>query len=236
MTLTEEEFHFLIRSGLEADRRRTTPQGGPAPGPAGTDRWFRDPAVWDVLRTSVLPELVRTRDAQRQLSLWSAACATGPEAYSLALLLTEHFPALARWTVRLVGSDRDERALEQAEHGCYAEHELQGLTGPGLRSRHFVPVGPLWRAGPELRGGVDFKRIELTGMWPSLPVFDVVLLRNALVHHEVPVRRRILDRLHRVTAPDGYLVIGAVENLVGVTDRWQPEVREGVVVFRPVSA
>jgi chemotaxis protein methyltransferase CheR len=191
--------------------------------------FFRDGQPFEALRQTVLPELVRRRAEARCLNIWSAACSSGQEPYSLAILLRQHFPALSGWNIRLIASDLSGAMLERARRGHYSELEASRGLSPELLEAYFhkQPLG--WQVRDDLRRMVDFLPINLSGPWPELPPLDLVLLRNVLIYFDLPTKRLILDRARRVLQPDGYLLLGGAETTHNLDDGFVP------VSFGPVS-
>jgi chemotaxis protein methyltransferase CheR len=194
--------------------------------------FFRDLHPFEALRDRILPELVARRGSERTLHLWCAACASGQEPYSIAILLREHFPQLADWNVRLIASDVSHGILRRAREGAYTALEVnRGLPAP-LLVRWFEKSGERWRVRDEIRSMVEFRELNLAAPWPSLPRLDLVLLRNALLYFDDPLRRAVLQRVRQALATDGVLMLGAGESPVGL-DRGFVTVRdERCVSFR----
>ena len=184
--------------------------------------FFRDGRPFEVLRQSVLPELIRRRSAVRRLNVWSAACSSGQEPYSVAILLRHYFPTLSGWTVRLIASDLSMTMLERARHGRYSVLETSRGLPPDLRDIYFHKKGNHWHIRDDLRHMVEFRPINLGNAWPHLPRLDLVLLRNVLIYFDIPIRQRILDRLRHAMQPDGYLMLGGAETTHNLDDRFLP--------------
>jgi chemotaxis protein methyltransferase CheR len=195
--------------------------------------FFRDAHPFEVLRRNVLPELVRRRAAERCLNVWSAACSSGQEAYSVAMLLRHHFPALSGWNVRLIASDLSTVMLERARRGRYSELEVSRGLSPELLQAYFRKVEGGWEIRDELRRMVEVRPINLSGAWPALPPLDLVLLRNVLIYLDVPSRKGILDRVRGVLRPDGYLMLGGAETTHNLNDGFVPVPFEQTSFFRP---
>jgi len=194
--------------------------------------WFRDAPLWDDLRTTILPDLLRRRAAARRLSLWSAACATGQEPYSLAMLLQEQSAALAGWDVQLLATDFSQTILQRARHGRYGQLEMnRGLPAPFL-VRYFRKQADRWELKPELRERVEFRELNLAQPWPALPSMDLVLLRNVLLYFEPDLRRRVLRQLAQAMPPDGVLVLGAGETTLTMDDSFEAVPLARTVVYR----
>ncbi|MGA8209605.1 MAG: protein-glutamate O-methyltransferase CheR [Nocardioidaceae bacterium] len=181
--------------------------------------WFRDGDPFSTLRTKVLPGLAASRD-QRSLRLWSAACSSGQEAYSIAMSVLET-PAVAGWDVEIIATDLNEEMLERARTGRYSQLEVnRGLPATSL-VRHFVRDGASWRIAPQLTAAVTFRQHNLMRPFGGLGRFDVVMLRNVLIYFDLATKRDILRRVRQVLAPDGYLFLGAAEMTMGVDDSWE---------------
>jgi chemotaxis protein methyltransferase CheR len=184
--------------------------------------FFRDGQPFDVLRDAVLPELVQRRAPSRCLNIWSAACSSGQEAYSVAMLLRRHFPALAGWDVRLIGSDLSGTMLERAREGCYSDLEVSRGVPPELLESCFSRQAKGWQIQEELRRMVEFRLINLNSVWPVLPPLDLVLLRNVLIYFDVPTKQRILRQVRQVLHPEGYLLLGGAETTHNLDDGFLP--------------
>lgn len=198
--------------------------------------FFRDIKPFETLREHILPELVRARQNERRLTIWSAACSTGQEPYSLAMTLAEHFPQLASWQVRIIGTDISTGALAQARAASYSQLQVnRGVPAPMLL-KHFDRKGMHWHVKPDLRSRVEFMPMNLVAPWPDLPRFDLVLLRNVLIYFDSDVRRQILERLHRSLAGDGYLMLGSTESMLGITVPYERVVLGSQSALRPIQS
>jgi chemotaxis protein methyltransferase CheR len=175
--------------------------------------FFRDPLLEQCLTEVILPALIARRSDSRTLRIWCAACSTGQEAYSVAMLLREQFPVLSEWTLEFIASDFSRPALTQAREGRYGINEVnRGLPAKKLMT-WFSQQGLVWQVKPELRRMIDFREINLIGLWPELPRFDIVLLRNVMIYFSADTRRLLLSRLRAQLAGDGFLMLGAAETL-----------------------
>lgn len=184
--------------------------------------FFRDGHPFEALRQAVLPDLIRRRSAFRRLNLWSAACSSGQEAYSVALLLRHYFPALSGWTVRLLASDLSTSMLERARQGRYSDLEVSRGLPPDLRHMYFHQRDNGWQIRHDIRDMVEFRPINLSSAWPSLPPLDLVLMRNVLIYFDLSTRQQILNRLRQVMQTDGYLMLGGAETTHNLDDNFLP--------------
>jgi chemotaxis protein methyltransferase CheR len=183
--------------------------------------FFRDVHPFEVLRTVVLPELIAARAEQRRLRLWSAACSTGQELYSLAILLAEHFPQLESWDVELLGSDLSQAVLQKAAQGRYTQLEVNRGLPASLLVKYFQKEGLTWQVQERLRRRVKLMRINLIEPWPPLPTMDVIFLRNVLIYFPPEVKQKVLGRMRQRLAHDGVLFLGGAETTLGLDDGWQ---------------
>ncbi len=184
--------------------------------------FFRDAAQWEALATHVLPELIERRRAQRTLTLWSAACSSGQEPYSIAMLMADRFPrVVAEWNVRIVASDLSAEMLGRAAAGRYSQLEVnRGLPAPYL-VRYFRQVSGQWEVRDEVRQLVEFRALNLVEPWPGLPPVDVLCMRNVLIYFDAMTKRRVLSRVHDVLRPDGHLMLGTAESTLYSDERFR---------------
>jgi chemotaxis protein methyltransferase CheR len=198
--------------------------------------FFRDRLPFDRLRDTVLPALLRARSESRRLRIWSAASSTGQEPYSLAMLLKELAPRLSGWSVEIVASDISREVTERARSGLYSQFEVQrGLPIHHLMN-HFERSGEHWRITAGLRGMVQFQQQNLLDDFSGLGRFDVVFLRNVLIYFDQATKTDVLKRVGGVLAHDGYLLLGAAETVVGVSDDFEPLAdRQGLYVPKGAS-
>jgi chemotaxis protein methyltransferase CheR len=184
--------------------------------------FFRDPGCFEGLRTDVLPAIVRARAAQRRVRIWSAACSTGQEPYSIAMLLREFAPDLSGWNLELVASDLATEVLRRAQGGTYSQLEVNRGLPAALLLKYFTKQGLEWRLNEDVRAMVEFREINLIEPWPAtLHGLDVVLLRNVLIYFDVETKRSILANVRRVLRPDGYLVLGSAETTLMLDDAFE---------------
>jgi chemotaxis protein methyltransferase CheR len=198
--------------------------------------FFRDSRPFELLRTELLPVLIESRRQVRSLRFWSAACSTGQESYSLAMLLQEHFPLLAGWKLRIEGTDISAEVVARAQAGCYHRIEINRGLPARFVVRYFDHVGEDWTAKPEIRALCNFRQANLCA--PQLPFsraddrFDVIFLRNVMLYFSQETRRTLLAGIHKVLAPDGVLFLGSSEQPADPSI-WTPVLAGGTCHFRP---
>lgn len=194
--------------------------------------FFRDLHVFETLKKHVLPEVVKGRRLERTLRFWSAACSTGQEPYSLAMLLADTVE-LRGWNVRIVATDLSKSAITRGQNGIYSALELgRGLTQTML-AKHFDRDGELYKIKPALRAMVDWKQLNLAEPLPLLPSFDVVLLRNVLIYFAPATGTSILNRVHAAMHREGFLLLGTTENMLGLPVGFESTVVGKTTVYRP---
>jgi chemotaxis protein methyltransferase CheR len=183
--------------------------------------FFRDHHPFESLRKVVIPELMRRRAGERSLRIWCAACSTGQEPYSVALLFREHFPELRKWDVSLLATDLSREVLQRARAGRYNQIEVNRGLPASLLVKYFRQEGNVWQLQQDVRGLVEFRELNLAQTWPALPRLDLVLLRNVMIYFDVETKRTILGRLARLLRPDGYLVLGGAETTFNLDDSYR---------------
>lgn len=183
--------------------------------------FFRDVHPFEVLRDRLLPELVQRRAGVRRLAIWSAACSTGQEPYSIAMLLREHFPQLDDWQVRICASDLSGEVLLRAEDGIYTLFEANRGLPAHMLTRWFRTCPGGVQLDETIRRQVEFYRMNLTATWPTLPMMDVVFLRNVMVYFDVETKRAILAKVRQILRPDGYLFLGGAETTLYLDDAFE---------------
>ena len=195
--------------------------------------FFRDSRSFALLRRQLLPALAERRRHCRTLRLWSAACSTGQEAYSLAMLLREHFGPETSWSLRVEGTDISSEAIERASCGVFHRIEMTRGLEPAQIARHFNRAGEQWQASAEIRSLCHFHRVDICQV--PLPVrerFDLILLRNVMLYFTQETRQKLLDSVHRLLAPDGILVLGSAEQPTEGSP-WVATVAAGAIYYRP---
>ncbi len=178
--------------------------------------FFRDAHPFDALRTTLIPELLRTRATQRSLNIWSAACSTGQEAYSIAMLLREHFLELSNWKVQILGTDLSDEVLEKARAARFSQVEMNRGLPATLLTKYFRREGMNWELTPLLRSMTSFCKLNLIERWPTIPQMDIVFLRNVLIYFSPETKKSILEKVRGVMAPHAVLFLGAAETTMGL--------------------
>jgi len=178
--------------------------------------FFRDGYPFEALRQVVLPQLLRQRETEPELSVWSAGCSSGQEIYSVAMLIREHFPRLLNPRLTLLGTDISDVILLRARAGRYSQWEVNRGLPAKLLCKYFDRSGADWELGRNIRDTVSFRFMNLSAPWPELPRCDVAFLRNVLIYLSLESRKKILSQLRRVLRPSGYLFLGSAESTLNL--------------------
>ncbi len=184
--------------------------------------FFRDIQPFEVLKNTILPELVKKRATERSLRIWSGAASTGQEACSLAMTLLEHQRDVALgWDVQILGTDLSSRVVERAKSGLYSQLEVnRGLPAPMLM-KHFTRSGVQWQTSSAVQRLVQYRVMNLAAAWPLMPQFDIIFLRNVLIYFDMDTRRAIFTRLRNCLRKDGVLFIGGAESIREADDAFE---------------
>jgi chemotaxis protein methyltransferase CheR len=183
--------------------------------------FFRDAAAFEGLKTGVVPDLIARRATERSLNIWCAACSTGQEPYSLAILLREYFPQLATWQVSILATDLSNEVLERARAGRFSQLEVNRGLPANLMIKYFRQHGSMWELTEEIRRAVQFQEMNLTRPWSFLPRMDLILMRNVMIYFDIDTKKAILGRVARLLKPDGYLLLGGAETTLNLDDSFR---------------
>lgn len=196
---------YVARLAFDADERRKVIDALTI----NETSFFRDHTPYQAFTDAMLPPLLEERAMTRRLRIWSAACSSGQEAYSIAMLLDQHLPA--GWEYEIVCTDISTQMLARVEAGRYSQVEVnRGLPATSL-VRYFTRVGREWEIAERLRERVTVKHMNLAAPFPMLGSFDVIWLRNVLIYFDAETKADILRRMLPMLAVDGYLLLGSSE-------------------------
>jgi chemotaxis protein methyltransferase CheR len=197
--------------------------------------FFRDKVPFDHFRDSIMPEILQARAGRKTLRVWCAAGSTGQEPYSLAMCLKEMGAALSGWRVEILATDLSQEVLEKSRAGIYSQFEVQRGLPIQMLVKYFKQSGELWQINADIRAMVQHRQLNLLHDFSQLGVFDVIFCRNVLIYFDQDTKINIFNRLAKTTEPDGFLVLGAAETVVGLTDVFKPyPERRGL--YRPSGA
>jgi len=199
-------------------------------------RFFREPHHFEHLRANVLPGLIARARAGQRVRLWSAACSSGQEPYSIALTLLEAFPEALRYDIKILATDIDPNVLAVGEEGAYEDTLLEPVP-PALRKKWFVPLNDgagRMRACDDLRGLISFRRLNLIGTWPMRGVFQVIFCRNVVIYFENATQEQVWSRFAPLLEEGGALYIGHSERVSGPAEAVLGN--DGITIYRKRGA
>lgn len=194
--------------------------------------FFRDKIPFDHLKDAVLPALAQARAARRALRIWCAASSTGQEPYSIAMLLKEMTALFSGWRIEIVATDLSQAVLEKSRAGLFSQFEVQRGLPIHLLVKYFAQKGELWQLNADIRSMVQHRQLNLLHDFSQLGTFDVIFCRNVLIYFDQDTKINIFNRLARLMEADGFLVLGAAETVVGLTDTFKP-IPERRGLYRP---
>ncbi len=198
--------------------------------------FFRDKIPFDRFLDTILPWLLQARAPRKRIRIWCAACATGQEPYSLAMILDAASAMLMGWRVEILATDINNEMIERARAGIYNQFEVQRGLSVQMLLNHFEQNGDQWRISEKLRDMVQFRQMNLLDDFASLGTFDVIFCRNVLIYFDTATKIAVFDRLSQVLARDGFLVLGAAETVVGLTGAFVPHPDKRGLYLRAAAA
>lgn len=184
--------------------------------------FFRDKTPFENFRNVIMPALLTARAREKRIRIWCAAASTGQEPYSLAMALKEMGAATAGVRIEILGTDLSGDVIERAKAGIYSQFEVQRGLPIQLLLKYFTQIGDSWQINAELRSMVQFRTLNLLNDFSPLGTFDVVLCRNVLIYFDQDAKIGVFNRIARQVPDDGYLVLGAAETVIGLTDAFKP--------------
>ena len=198
--------------------------------------FFRDKLPFDHFRDTMMPALLAARAREKRIRIWCTAASTGQEPYSLAMILRGLGAAIAGYRIEIVATDLSSEVLEKAKLGIYSQFEVQRGLPAQLLVKFFDQRGETWQLAPELRSMVQFRPLNLLNDFASLGTFDIVFCRNVLIYFDQDTKIAVLNRIARQMPEDGYLVLGAAETVIGLTDALKPVAdKRGLYVRKGVT-
>jgi chemotaxis protein methyltransferase CheR len=184
--------------------------------------FFRDKLPFEHFNDTMLPNLLAARARERRLRIWCAAASTGQEPYSIAMCLKQAEARIAGWRIEIIGTDLSNEVLEKAKSGIYSQFEVQRGLPINQLLKYFTQNGDTWQISGELRSMVQYRKLNLLENFSHLGQFDIVFCRNVLIYFDNATKIDILGRISKMLPADGYLVLGAAETVVGLTDAFRP--------------
>ena len=183
--------------------------------------FFRDTKPFDQFKALVLPAMLKGRANTKTIRIWSAACSSGQEAYSLAMILSEMSAQLAGWRIEIVGTDLSTEILSRAKEGMYSQFEVQRGLPITMLVKYFSQVGDRWQINAKIRSMVTYREFNLLHDTAALGRFDVVFCRNVLIYFDQQTKGRVLNSVAKQMPEDGFLFLGGAETVLGITDKFQ---------------
>ncbi|MDA7492798.1 protein-glutamate O-methyltransferase CheR [bacterium] len=194
--------------------------------------FFRDNKPFEVLRDRVLPALMEHSQDTRQLHIWSAASASGQEAYSIAMLWEEIRNQYPLWDLDILATDISNNMLERGREGSYSDLEvIRGLSERRLAD-NFRRSGDRWLLNEKLKKNVNFQYLNLIHAWPTLPKMDIVFIRNVLVYFDHPTKCNLFAKVRKIMKPNGFLFLGGAESALTIDDQFERVFDSGGSCYR----
>ncbi len=189
--------------------------------------FFRDSSPFELLRHKLLPELIDRRGKLGArpipIRIWSAACSTGQEVYTIGIVLKELLGSFAGYDIRILGTDISNRAVAAASRGYYSELEMGRGLPPNVAGKHFMAEAGGWKIRDEIRALATFRKMNLLEPFSFPAPFDIILCRNVAIYFSEPDRTRMFHNFGRCLARDGSLIIGSTESLTGLCPEFVPQ-------------
>lgn len=201
--------------------------------------FFRDQKPFELLKFKIIPDVLdaqagRSGIGGKSINIWSAACSTGQEVYTIAVTLHELLgSSLSQYRIKITGTDISDTAIVQSSRGCYSQFEVGRGFPQTLLSKYFTQDGQSWRVKDELRAITFFRKINLMEPFTSMGKFDIIFCRNVAIYFSMANRKSLFERLASQLNPHGALIIGSTESLFGVTDCYERREYHNSVYYSP---
>ncbi|MGH8021510.1 MAG: CheR family methyltransferase [Opitutaceae bacterium] len=199
--------------------------------------FFRDLHPFDALRKVMIPALIERAGPRRALNIWCAACSSGQEPFSIAMMLKDEFPALANWQINITATDISTTMLTRAKSGLFNQIEVNRGLPAHMLVKHFTKTDGLWRIRDDIQKMVTFREMNLILPWTGLPKCDLVFCRNVLIYFDAATKADILKRIRTVLKPEGCLFLGGAESTLGLDDAYKRQTIDRAVFYQaPASS
>jgi chemotaxis protein methyltransferase CheR len=198
--------------------------------------FFRDNSPFDALQNKAIPETIDSKAGTpfaKRLRIWSAACSTGQEAYSIAILLSEMLPDIGQWDINILGTDISDDVVARASRGWYSSHEIERGMAPARLHRFFQAENNGWRVKDSLRALCSFERRNLLSPDSCRGRYDVIFCRNVAIYFTPEARKDLFMRLAKALTPDGWLFVGGQESLRDLGPQFAPQQHCRAICYRP---
>lgn len=184
--------------------------------------FFRDTKPFTLFQETILPHMIQTRANKKTVRIWCAACSSGQEPYSLAMILKDKEAQLKGWRFEIVATDLSEEILAQAKKGIYSQFEVQRGLPIQYLMKHFTQIGETWALKDDIKSMIKFSTFNLLEDMSRMGTFDIIFCRNVLIYFDEKTKGGILGRMDKQLTPDGFLLLGGAETVLGITDKFVP--------------
>lgn len=178
--------------------------------------FFRDLKPFELLKKKIIPELIEKNQASKTIQIWSAACSTGQEAYSIAMTIRENFPQLNHWNISILATDICQNVINRGAAGVYTQAEINRGLPIKMLVKYFTNNQGKWIIKEELKKMVTFKNMNFVETWPVIPHMDIIFLRNVLIYFNASMKTDILTKMSKQLSKNGSLILGASESMIGL--------------------
>lgn len=188
--------------------------------------FFRDANPFELLRHKIIPEVIdyhASHTVAAPIRIWSAACSTGQEVYSIAIVLKELLGRANLVNIDLMGTDLSDAAVKQASYGAYNKFEIERGLPKNQLQRYFVSSGENWKVKDDIRSMATFRKFNLMQPFSALGKFDIIFCRNVAIYFTLEDRKKLFNKIADALEPNGFLIIGSTESLTGVCPRFVPK-------------
>lgn len=184
--------------------------------------FFRDTKPFQLFQDVILPHMIQTRATKKSIRIWCAACSSGQEPYSLAMILKDKEAQLKGWRFEIVATDLSDEILDQARKAVYSQFEVQRGLPIQYLMKYFTQTGETWSLKDDIKSMIKFSPFNLLDDMGRLGTFDVVFCRNVLIYFDEKTKGGILGRIEKQLDKDGFLLLGGAETVLGITDKFVP--------------
>jgi chemotaxis protein methyltransferase CheR len=196
--------------------------------------FFRDLKPFDILKTSIIPTLIERNKASKAIRIWSAACSTGQEAFSIAMTIRENFPQLNSWNISIIGTDICHEVLTRATEGVYSQAEVNRGLPIKMLVKYFTNDQGRWVVKDDLKKMVKFEYLNFVDKWPPMMAMDIIFIRNVLIYFSHQVKTTILTKMSKQLNKGGYLFLGSSESLIGLDVPFKGEINDNIRYFTTI--
>lgn len=192
--------------------------------------FFRDNRPFEAMRKFVFPEWQKNLNGEKKIMIWSAACSSGQEPYSLAMMIKENFNT-NEWKIRIIATDISEAILDKAKQGIYSQLEVgRGLSALN-QGKFFTRCEGGWKVNDDIKQMIEFQKFNLSKDWPPMPQFDMILVRNVMIYFDNETKKQIFEKVRRLMKPNAYFFLGATESPIFLDSAFQVKDMEQAVCY-----